>query len=221
VLNALRIKTLCRCGALSSLVLAGLTGCDENTPSQAETKTEAPSAPQQKTRSLGSGLKIHGLYIGMDILEVQPLLSSKLPQGTWKVSLQKEVDQSRVQVDWQSEVGKGDSEVKTLFSGIANLVGSIASIAGGFGGAVAGPDGKVTSFWFTPTVVDELFNTADMDASAFVEEFAKSYRIQGMAVADDRQSWSHTTQGGVKVTIGRDKSLSVEKVAGKKERRFE
>ena len=68
-------------------------------------------------------------------------------------------------------------------------------------------------------LADDLFNAADMEATAFAQQFAEAYAIPEMKVSDDMQFWVYTSPDGVRVRIDTEKSLSIEKVASAQERK--
>ncbi|HOX40549.1 MAG TPA: hypothetical protein P5567_09635 [Kiritimatiellia bacterium] len=152
-----------------------------------------------------SSLKVKGLYIGMDIKEVPGILKQKFPPNTMGVH----------------DVAKGDAgnfpdniqgcESEDFYVAIGGMLP--------LGAVIASPDGKVKSIRLSGMVVDALFNSADMDASDYVQQFIDSYDIPEMKVADDMESWVYTSRDGIKVKIDTKKSLFIEKVASTQERK--
>lgn len=84
---------------------------------------------------------------------------------------------------------------------------------------IATPDGKVDGISLNGMLVNSLFNAADMDASAFVQQFISAYNIPEMKVSDDRLYWTYTSPVGVKISINKEKGLVLEKVASAQDRK--
>ena len=140
-------------------------------------------------------IKVKGLYIGMDINSVPAVLKESLTPPPYDIDY---------------TVKRNDLTVGP--DGYYLSLGGISMVE-------AGKDAKVTKITFNYIIVDALFNSADMDASDFVEQFVKAYKIPKMSVSDDLSSWVYTSDDGTKITISDKKELYMEKVANKKERK--
>lgn len=148
-------------------------------------------------------IRVKGLYIGMDIRKVPAILKEKLAGKDWGIS----------------EANKGDAG--PVGYALTEPQNYYVMIGGGMplGTVIAGPNFQVIRIAFTPMLVNDLFNAADMDATSFAEQFMQAYHIPPMEISDDATSYYHTTEDGVKITIQSDKTLVIEKVASKKERK--
>jgi hypothetical protein len=71
---------------------------------------------------------------------------------------------------------------------------------------------KVTGFGFSGALVKYLFGSTEMEASDFVEQFAKSNNIPEFNVADDFSYWYYDSPENVRIKIDSDQKLSVRKV---------
>jgi hypothetical protein len=94
----------------------------------------------------------------------------------------------------------------------------------------------VTAFGFTNDIVDKLFNSADMPAKDFVQQFMHSYHIPEMrpalfpvalrsfamyAQGEQVAGWEYTSSDGFRVRISVRKDVLVERVPSNKERKFD
>jgi len=176
-------------------------------PSQVVTPEK--SLPPKQNGAKDNTIRVKGLYIGMDIQTVPKILAEKFP--TWGTN----------------DVKEGHACFFVTIKGFGNPYGDVYLdcdyvYAHGWAAAgiiTAGPDGKVREIRFSGTLVSEMFNADDMDATAFAKQFIGAYNIPDMAVADDRKSWTYTSPDGVKVTITNKKGLGLEKVASTQERK--
>lgn len=164
-----------------------VAGCGQSNSGSAGTSPGQPAAAAKPAAPKDASIKVKGLYIGMDIQTVPALLKKSLPP------------------DFAGDV----SDVTKV-----ELLGNFPIVI--FGGDVivtAELDGKVNKIILNTSLASHLFNSADMDASAFVQQFANSYHIPEMKVSDDRQFWTYTSPDGVKVTIDTTKAVMLEIVA--------
>jgi hypothetical protein len=147
------------------------------------------------TSKNGPTIKVKGLFIGMDINSVPAVLKENLSPPPYDIDF---------------TVKRNDRTVGP--DGYYMHLGGTSMVN-------AGPDSKVTDIRLNYIIVDALFNSADMEASDFVGQFVKAYKIPQMNVSDDLSSWVYTSDDGTKVTISDKKELYMEKVASKKERK--
>lgn len=136
-------------------------------------------------------LKVKGLYLGMNIDEVPAILKNLLPKH----------EVSQVKGDRHEYVVKIDA---------------------GLGGAIiANKDKKVEVMSFSRAIVDDLFNSADMDAKSYAEKFMSSYNIPNMEPVPGKDWWQYTSPDGFKVSINaKYKITTIEKIAKEAERKF-
>jgi len=203
-------------------------------PKPAESKIIAPN---------DATIKVKGLYIGMDIHAVPAaLLKEKLVgMNCAIIDATKDIDMLASKNCTITDAAKGSAI--TAFTGKhfgdfdyagqqyvmafgLNLepeyfFASIGSRAGQstLGVFIATPDGKAISILLKGAFVNDLFNAADMDASAFVQQFISAYNIPEMKVSDNLQSWTYTSPKGEKITIDTMKNVMIEKVESAQDRK--
>lgn len=139
-------------------------------------------------------LKVKDLYLGMNIDEVPAILKSQLAKH--------EISQVKVDKEY------GHKYVVQIDND-------------GMGGMVfADGDKKVVVIYFA-LAIDDLFNSADMDANSYAEKFMSSYNIPSMEPVPGKDWWQYTSPDGFKVSINaKYKYTRIEKVAGEGERKF-
>jgi hypothetical protein len=98
----------------------------------------------------------------------------------------------------------------------ANKLGGKVAVAGADGLIEADSKGKVTKIVLGKTFVNKLFDADKMDASTFADQFVKFYNIPRMDVSSDWKSWVYVSEDGAKLSISDEKTLILEKSAGKK-----
>ena len=72
--------------------------------------------------------------------------------------------------------------------------------------------GTVLSIVLQPSLVNYLFQAKDIEFSEFKKLFVDSY-LKDLPINDTSDSFSWTTENGVKITVGSDKTLVMKKVA--------
>lgn len=182
-------------------VLLVFGGCDKVKEASQKVAKVAKADPKV--------LKVKGLWLGMNIDEVPAILKKQLPK--WSVSGVK-------------DLSKGYYYIPGLISGLIEPGSRFIVEVGGeieMGAhVVADKDKKVSGFMFG-YAVDDLFNSADMDAKSFAQKFVSSYNIPKMKPSSDMQSWEYTSPDGFKVSINtKFKFLTIAKVASERERQF-
>lgn len=213
------------CGQSNS----GSAGVSPSQPAAAKPVESKPTAPKDAT------IKVKGLYIGMDIQTVPALLKEKLAGKDWIISdaaqgstLNAIFHKARSDGSNMTDAEKQSMTSTMLALGASSLsplepeyffVGIVQLPFSDGGKFVALPDRKVGLILLNGSLVNDLFNAADMDASAFVKQFISAYDIPEMKVSDNLQSWTYTSPDGVKVTIDTQKKVSLEKVASAQDRK--
>lgn len=186
-----------------------VAGCGQSNSGSAGSGTNQPAAAKPVAPK-DATIKVKGLYIGMDIQTVPALLKEK-STGKWSTI---------------SDVIEGGSK-EAIFPATVNFYVAVnqLSLITGSGDVVpvaivkAGPDRKAIYILLNGVIVNDLFNAADMEASAFVKQFISAYNIPEMKVSDNLQSWTYTSPDGVKVTIDTTKNVLLEKVESAQERK--
>lgn len=198
---------------LAAVYVAGailVAGCGQSNSGSAGVSPSQSAAAAKPVAPKEASIKVKGLYIGMDIQSVPALMKENFAGK-----------KNFAGMDWAiSDVTKVDAsarDLRVLVIDQGNLYVSIGSTAGGI--VIATPDGKVFAIELSSLIVNDLFNAADMDASAFVKQFISAYDIPEMKVSDNLQSWTYTSPDGVKVTIDTQKNVSLEKVASAQDRK--
>ena len=169
----------------------------------AQEKVALMAAPvNNEEAEKSASIKVKGLFIGMDIRTVPAILREKLAGSDWGIQ----------------DVQKGDAG---RFGGITDAENYYVGVGGGvpIGLVVSGPDLKVISINIGGMLANDMFNAADMEATAFVQQFANAYAIPEMTIADDMQSYVYTSPDGVQVRIDSDKTVVITKVASVDERK--
>jgi len=223
---------------LAAVYVAGailVAGCGQSNSNSAGTSPSQSAAAAKPVAPKEASIKVKGLYIGMDIQSVPALLKEKLAGKDWIIS--DAAQGSALNAILQKGRGDGsdmtDAEKQSMTSTILALgansisplepeyffVGIAQPPFSGGGKFVALPDRKVGLILLKGSLVNDLFNAADMDASAFVKQFISAYDIPEMKVSDNLQSWTYTSPDGVKVTIDTQKNVTLEKVESAQDRK--
>lgn len=156
-------------------------------------------------------IKIKGFYIGMDIQSLPALLREELEGKTqWIIS-----DVAKITTEITNTTRPEDF--------IVSIKDSTSQTGRFFAYFQADPEGKVIRFDLSPRVVNDLFNSGDMDASDFVQQFIAAYHIPEMKVLNDngfsdRSVYSmnyctYTSPYGVRIRVTETKEVVVDKVA--------
>lgn len=222
---------------LAAVYVAGailVAGCGQNNSGSAGTSPGQPAAAVKPATPKGTTIKIKGIYVGMDIQSVPALLKEKLAGKDWIIT-DAAKGSAIINLRDKSESLLTDAEKQIVTSQVINFASVgipvpyfpepedfyvfIAKTFASGGWISAGPDGKVAAILLRNEFVNDSFNAADMDASAFVKQFISAYDIPEMKVSDNLQSWTYTSPDGVKVTIDTQKNVSLEKVASAQDRK--
>lgn len=152
-----------------------------------------------------STIKIKGIYIGMDINDIPTLLDKKLAGTDFAEDLFKEVNENGV---IHVIINPKNSISHTKFGSHIDMKG--------FGLINATTKNQVTSYYLKGPLVDILFNSSDLSTDDFVKAFTDAYKIPEMK---GEGCYIYTSPDGVKISIDRDKSITVEKVPSETERK--
>jgi len=187
-------------------------------------------------------LKIKGFYIGMSLDKAVKLLNEKYKDIALNSHVLFGVDVGdnetlpaekpvRIEggtyyfdhdISYKNSVSLENFELVDPFSTVMNPVKFFIK---------ADESGKVILIFFSPWVVNKLFNVKDMDGESFAQTFINNYSIpqlkpeiiESIEGGDGYllgQVWTYTSDKGFKVTIAEDKTLLIKKVASAKERKF-
>lgn len=75
---------------------------------------------------------------------------------------------------------------------------------------------KVNMFVFDGPMVDDLFNSQELSAYDFADQFCTAYKISKMTNFIDVHGWEYISPHGYKITISESKELIVEHLEAKK-----
>jgi HEAT repeat protein len=175
-------------------------------------------------------LKVKGFYIGMKLEKAVKLLNEKYKDiildsdGLFEVSYFSHIGQKEPPPEEPLKTEGGSY----YFDHIVSYKNTVA-----YRGNVSDPlikadeSGKVILIKFPSSVVDKLFNVADMDGKSFAQTFIDNYSIPKLepeikeTIYGIYSVWAYTSDKGFKVTIDDHKNLLIEKVASAKERKFD
>ena len=141
-------------------------------------------------------IKIKGIYIGMPMEEALEACK-KMVQGTPVESWAKYM-----------EISKSKKDDSQMFS--ADMTEIIAISA-------KNNNGKLTYFKMNAFATNKIFKCADMGSPEFTKMFMDAYKIPDMNLDETGENYEYKTDDGTKVTVGRDKSFTLEKVQTKEE----
>ena len=96
----------------------------------------------------------------------------------------------------------------------------------------ANSDGVVTFIGIPSSLGDKLFNTADLDADSFAQQFIDSYGVPELKpfyersdiainVHNTEQGWEYRSPAGFKLRVHSDKSVELEGTPKESERQFD
>lgn len=159
----------------------------------------------------GSGpevLNVKGLHLGMDLTEAQNVCK-RLLEGAPLCSVDDAIEEGELAV---YDIGAADGK----YFGFTALGMKLAG-----GGVSADKNGKVNGFVFSGGLVKHIFGITEMEDADFVQKFAESYNIPEFNVADDQESWYFDSPNGYRIRIKDGKGLTVKKIAGANDQKFD
>lgn len=164
---------------------------------------EVPESHIPHKKHSSQSLVVKGIYIGMNINEVQSVLRTK-------------IDTSKVSV---ADVSKGDGgKFPNALTGPENYYIALGGLFP-IGVILAGPDGAVDYIMFSEILVNNIFKAQGAPAVTFAQQFINAYGIPEIKLSDDRRSWFYLSPDGVKLTITVDKDVYIERISSEAERR--
>lgn len=175
-------------------------GSSEEEPNTVKSSVIQSSAQQMatpKAKSTAPNFKVKGLYLGMDIQDAYKTLSNKINKDN---------------INNLNNVAFWPKLKRDQFEGPAHV-----TIDSGIRGTIIADDNnQVVSISLCGHVVNELFNSSDMDIIEFIKQFESSYNID-FELSADLKSMYYTSPDGFKITISDDKSLEIIKVPSKRQ----
>jgi len=173
-------------------------------------------------------LKVKGLYIGMKIADACDVLNKILKSSSFRDpsflvnELGPNIDLIELQVV-KTIYAEGGSELVLKGSKksdrITRLPNSLLSIE-------ADADQNVTEICFGLDGSDKLFNTSDLNASQFAQQFVDAYHVPSMtpfsagASGSNLSGWEYLSPNGYRLRIYEDKSIRIKVVPKESERNF-
>ena len=177
-----------------------------------------PIAPQD------ASIKIKGLYIGMDIKDVNDWFNEKFGKTNVSILEGKEKGAPKILIGTDLSLSQVRGYVKMSMEdpsfpleaaiGQARLM-TEGKITIDISEICANTNGAIDEISLTSSFVNYLFKTSDMEASEFVRQFTESYKLPKMSISDDYQTWSYTSPDGVKIIIDGEKNILIKKVENK------
>lgn len=175
------------------------------------------------------GLVIKGFYTGMPLTEALELVNGKYSNVFTEFSIPEEhmaegypMPSGKKKIMWMHPLLGHYIEVDGVTFDKCFIHDN--KIVNGEDAMLIGDDnGNLKLVRFPRSIVDPLFNVADMTAEEFAQVFVDSYGISEMKphVQGDMSGWMYTSPKGCKVAITDTKSLLLMKVATAAERKLD
>jgi hypothetical protein len=180
---------------------------DYSSTSSPSNTTGSSSSRDHSTNSShkAPGFSIKGLYLGMSKDDAVNIIKS-LCAGRVEVNDQKFM-----------ELNGGHGKCDGLQILLKDKDGN--QVMGGVGGLLLDPKGRtVECFFFEQGLTDYLFNTGDLTAKEFAQQFINSYDVPTLAPSNfsNRQCWAYTSPEGWTVRLSDDKLVSVSRTPRRK-----
>lgn len=161
-----------------------------------------------QTKGLEKGkekpIRLKGLSIGMDIQEARKICENLLHKD-WIVS---PIDARNALMRDYRETRRRDS--LNVLGQRGFLIRHKAGYPSGYG-FISDEDGngKVAEMVFTGELADDIFQTRDVHADDFVEEFTRNFGLPSLPWI--LHGWQYSSPYGYRLTIMNDKSIDIKK----------
>jgi len=190
-------------GGILALLAGLMAGGDGDTEQSATSGAATSSAKPTSSPAKRNVLEIKGVSIGMNISDVPAILAAL--GDTWEVSDVKNGEEELNEVGLAMyKIRSGGFFVDARNKTTQSFMNFTVS---------AGKDGKVKFILIPGPYAEVLFKAKEMEASEFVEAFAKGYKIPIFEVKDDMSGWYYTSPNGYKISIDTEKTIEIERTA--------